>query len=168
MRFGVRDYDPEVGRWHSRDPILFAGGDTSLYGYVVNDPVNWVDPSGFVLDTALGIGFILWDIKNLVDDPCHRVDHLFALGLDLLGAAIPVATGLGAGYRTLRYSDDAAALVKLAKEAKRTGISRTEAGILLGWADEFGVAPALNHIDTNHWNGGSHIRIGPVNHIPVQ
>ncbi|MCB0411731.1 MAG: hypothetical protein KDD22_04355, partial [Bdellovibrionales bacterium] len=23
----------------SKDPILFAGGDTNLYGYVLNDPV---------------------------------------------------------------------------------------------------------------------------------
>ncbi|KHD87980.1 MAG: hypothetical protein OM95_10635, partial [Bdellovibrio sp. ArHS] len=46
VRFGARDYDPEVGRWTSKDPILFAGGDTNLYGYVANDPVNWVDPDG--------------------------------------------------------------------------------------------------------------------------
>ena len=30
----------------SKDPILFAGGDTNLYGYVFNDPVNLIDPSG--------------------------------------------------------------------------------------------------------------------------
>jgi hypothetical protein len=29
-----------------KDPILFAGGDTNLYGYVLQDPVNWIDPSG--------------------------------------------------------------------------------------------------------------------------
>lgn len=46
IRFGFRDYDPEVGRWTSKDPILFAGGDTNLYGYVQNDPVNWTDPTG--------------------------------------------------------------------------------------------------------------------------
>ena len=45
-RFGARDYDPKTGRWTAKDPILFAGGDVSLYGYVAGDPVNFVDPSG--------------------------------------------------------------------------------------------------------------------------
>ena len=44
VRFGFRDYDPDVGRWTAKDPIGFAGGDTDLYGYCLNDPVNWVDP----------------------------------------------------------------------------------------------------------------------------
>ena len=46
VRFGTRDYDPETGRWLSKDPILFGGGDTNLYGYVMNDPINFIDPSG--------------------------------------------------------------------------------------------------------------------------
>lgn len=46
VRFGARDYDPETGRWTSKDPILFYGGDTNLYGYVGSDPVNFVDPRG--------------------------------------------------------------------------------------------------------------------------
>ncbi|MBN1960884.1 MAG: hypothetical protein JW841_08050, partial [Deltaproteobacteria bacterium] len=46
VRFGARDYDPKVGRWTSKDPILFEGGDTNLYTYVRNDPVNFLDISG--------------------------------------------------------------------------------------------------------------------------
>lgn len=46
VRFGARDYDPATGRWTAKDPIFFAGGDTDLYGYVMNDPVNGVDPEG--------------------------------------------------------------------------------------------------------------------------
>ena len=42
----AREYDPETGRWTSKDPILFGGGDTNLYGYVLQDPVNFVDPDG--------------------------------------------------------------------------------------------------------------------------
>lgn len=45
-RFGARDYDPLVGRWASKDPIRFAAGDSNLYGYVMQDPINLVDPSG--------------------------------------------------------------------------------------------------------------------------
>jgi RHS repeat-associated protein len=46
VRFGYRDYDPEVGRWTAKDPIGFGGGDTDLYGYVLNDPVNYMDSVG--------------------------------------------------------------------------------------------------------------------------
>jgi RHS repeat-associated protein len=46
VRFGFRDYDPEVGRWTAKDPIGFAGGDTDVYGYVQSNPVNFVDPWG--------------------------------------------------------------------------------------------------------------------------
>jgi len=46
VRFGARDYDPSIGRWVAKDPISFLGGDTNLYGYVLNDPINMVDPGG--------------------------------------------------------------------------------------------------------------------------
>ena len=46
VRFGARDYDPHAGRWTVKDPILFAGGDSNLYGYVLSDPVNGWDPWG--------------------------------------------------------------------------------------------------------------------------
>ena len=51
IRFGFRDYDPEIGRWTARDPIGFAGGDTNLYGYVLGDPVNGIDPDWRSMET---------------------------------------------------------------------------------------------------------------------
>ncbi|MEW4366563.1 RHS repeat-associated core domain-containing protein [Aliikangiella maris] len=45
-RFGARDYDPQAGRWTSKDPIRFAGGDSNIYGYVFSDPINLIDPNG--------------------------------------------------------------------------------------------------------------------------
>jgi RHS repeat-associated protein len=33
---GVREYDALVGRWLTKDPILFNGGDSNLYGYVLS------------------------------------------------------------------------------------------------------------------------------------
>jgi hypothetical protein len=38
-------YDPEVGRFISKDPIGFIGG-LNLYGYAANNPTNKADPRG--------------------------------------------------------------------------------------------------------------------------
>jgi len=56
VRFGVRDYDPETGRWTAKDPIRFVGGDANLYGYVLNDPINWIDSEGTISPLHVGIG----------------------------------------------------------------------------------------------------------------
>ncbi len=59
VRFGARDYDPQVGRWTAKDPIDFDGGDTNLYAYVVGDPINHVDP--------YGEDWTDWDLQWLAD-----------------------------------------------------------------------------------------------------
>ena len=52
--FGAREYDPSTGRFLSKDPLLFAGGDSNLYGYVLNDPINGIDPYGLWSITISG------------------------------------------------------------------------------------------------------------------
>jgi len=69
VRFGARDYDAQTGRWTVKDPILFAGGDTNLYGYVLNDPINFLDPDGLRGDESTnGIDYFLAVLKSLNDD----------------------------------------------------------------------------------------------------
>ncbi|HEX7181284.1 MAG TPA: RHS repeat-associated core domain-containing protein [Thermoanaerobaculia bacterium] len=48
VRFGARDYEAEAGRWTAKDPIAFTGGDANLYGYVSVDPINFIDPRGWM------------------------------------------------------------------------------------------------------------------------
>jgi RHS repeat-associated protein len=43
---GNRYYDANTGRYVTKDPIGFYGGDANLYRYATNDPVNEIDPMG--------------------------------------------------------------------------------------------------------------------------
>ena len=46
MYYRARYYHSELGRFVSRDPIGYLGGNLNLFGYVSSDPVSRVDPSG--------------------------------------------------------------------------------------------------------------------------
>lgn len=46
VRFGAREYDARLGRWLSQDALGIGSDTTNLYGYVNNDPVGTVDPTG--------------------------------------------------------------------------------------------------------------------------
>jgi len=47
-----RHYDPQSGRFLTRDPLGYGGG-INLYSYTQNNPVNWMDPSGHGVMTTL-------------------------------------------------------------------------------------------------------------------
>jgi RHS repeat-associated protein len=57
-RLGARDYDAQTGRFTSKDPKGISGGNTNLYAYVKNDPVNYVDISGLAGELAEAIEVI--------------------------------------------------------------------------------------------------------------
>ncbi|NJL29178.1 MAG: RHS repeat-associated core domain-containing protein, partial [Thermoanaerobaculia bacterium] len=63
LRFGSRDYAPEIGRWTAKEPLGFAG-TLNFYAYAWNDPINVFDPdgnlawvlAGGVIGAAINIG----------------------------------------------------------------------------------------------------------------
>jgi len=57
VHFGYREYDPYTGKWTAKDPIGFDGGDSNLYGYVLGDPVNFIDPEGLKIAVSGSTGF---------------------------------------------------------------------------------------------------------------
>jgi len=55
-RFGARDYDAGTGRWTSKEPLGFAGGDTNFYAYAFSNPINLIDIDGLKVFPASFIG----------------------------------------------------------------------------------------------------------------
>jgi RHS repeat-associated protein len=45
LYYGYRYYQPQTGRWLSRDPLEENGG-VNVYGFIGNDPINQMDPLG--------------------------------------------------------------------------------------------------------------------------
>jgi RHS repeat-associated protein len=72
-RFGARDYDAETGRWTVKDPIGFLGGNTNLYGYVLDDPINLTDPYGLFPPPTAGEVEFLGNQGEIVK---RALDHL--------------------------------------------------------------------------------------------
>ena len=70
-RFGARDYDAKFGRWMSKDPISFHGGQPNFYSYVGNNPIDSVDPQGTelaacIVTAVVCVGVIGYEALNTV------------------------------------------------------------------------------------------------------
>jgi RHS repeat-associated protein len=102
VRFGVRDYDPLIGRWTARDPILFEGGQANLYVYVGNGPVMLLDPRGLSSFTDFVSGAASYGV-----DAGFALAHIGAreglLGMDAQAYALRLDSVLGAGITAGLY-----------------------------------------------------------------
>ena len=120
VHFGARDYDPVTGRWTTRDPLSFGGGDANLYGYVLQDPVNLIDLYGAFALPMLNQGFVDFTagfgdslVKALTFGYGDLAATRQALGIDGAnecsafyhsGAASGAAYGVGLDLAALAYA----------------------------------------------------------------
>ncbi|MBE0515701.1 hypothetical protein [Sulfurimonas sp.] len=77
----------------ARDSIGFDGGDTSLYGYVLNDPVHLIDPIGLAPFDWLKCWYYTHKISPYIDE-CNqamstedRLDNLLKSNKAWVGAS---------------------------------------------------------------------------------
>ena len=127
VRFGLRDYDPDVGRWTAKDPIGYAGGDNDLYGYCLDDPINGVDPEGLnplvIGGAVLGAGVNGW--RNWDDWRSGKLSGWQYLGTIGVGAGAGALSAMGGGLVTGALMSGAAgaaneAATQIIKEGKVT------------------------------------------------
>ena len=188
--YRARYYDPSRQRFLSEDPTGFGGGDANLYAYTFNSPTNFTDPTGEIVPAIAvplaqcvkGAGFDVGTSRlegMLGGRKRPRMSDLLKTALagclsdvfnpfDRLGDAARLAKEAADKIRRGPFNKHQDALIQLAKEALRKGLTQEQAETLLKWAREYDVKPALDHIDTDHWVGGPHIQIGPIDHIPVR
>jgi RHS repeat-associated protein len=116
--YGYRFYDPNTQRWPSRDPIGELGG-INLYAYVLNDPLNLIDPYGLhwtdyipdfvvapgVVNFAAGMGdnlsFGLTDMARDaldINDSVNKCAGAYSAG-EWAGTALSAATGVAGGIK---------------------------------------------------------------------
>lgn len=107
--FGARYYGASTGRFTTVDPVytwqenLVDPQRWNRYAYARNNPLRYVDPDGRAIDTIADIGFIGYDLLD-IGRSVFRGEGVSgrqfgALGADVLGAAIPFATGGGIAVR---------------------------------------------------------------------
>ncbi|QTA84138.1 RHS repeat domain-containing protein [Desulfonema magnum] len=129
VRFGYRDYDPEIGRWTAKDPILFSGGNTDLYGYCMSNPVNFIDPPGLESGSLVGNSYDSY-AKLHGYNINHHPKAEFAIPQGTLGIDLSATLGGGkamtAGYTGVIDSNLNIALIE---HAGGGGLGGAAAGV---------------------------------------
>jgi len=92
--YRARYYDASTGRFINKDPIGFRGGDTNLYRYVGNNPVNWIDPWGLVLTNEQIANILFNETRSFsgpnVNDARVNIANAIINGDEALGDNRPI------------------------------------------------------------------------------
>jgi RHS repeat-associated protein len=171
VRFGMRDYDPQAGRWTTPDPLMFAGGERNLYAYAGNSPVAQVDRvglgSGSFNNAFLGVsaGFA-----------GNQASITLSIGLQTPGIDINAAGGVDpAGFRAVAEGQvglgKASLGAKLSRDLATGGLSGSgkvcTKGASLDTADGLGTSSA-SLLDAVKRARGRRLNAGPSGRAVIE
>jgi hypothetical protein len=133
-----------VGRWLTKDPIGFAGGDTNLYRYAYNDPVNFVDMSGLSIFTD----FTNW----LTDKPDCGCGDEKPGRYKLWGLTASIGPGVGAAFLTSVLTFESQNPPNLPRTLDLARIARGRTGISAALGSAFFIDASVQFIDDLIYN----------------
>jgi hypothetical protein len=114
-------YNPKHGRWLQRDPAGYVDG-MNLYVYVRCLPTGNQDPTGLIpVDTALDLGFLLWDMATGANPA--------TIALDVAAVYVPYVPNPRAVMAGVRIINGIKREVSLVKSAKLTRVIEIDDGI---------------------------------------
>ena len=148
-------YDPNVGRWLSRDPIMEEGG-VNLYGFVGNNPLNGVDRLG--LSSDIEFAQTDWSYDSKLEAFSHKDDGECYVGRIRKGvtfdSAITVNYRSGTEVDGLLFDPNAYQAVMSHEgvhvEIFHHWVQKVIMEQLLEWRDQFTTCPTAEKTDAEH------------------
>lgn len=117
---GGRYYKPATGAFVQPDPYLpdvYDPQQLNRYGYGLNNPYRYTDPSGHYVESAIDVAFITYDLYEIDQDP--SLVNYVAFGADVASLLVPVVAGGGllvrggsGGVKALQTADRASDLAR--------------------------------------------------------
>ncbi len=107
--YNARWYDSSLGRFLSADTVIPQPGDSQAwdrFAYSLNNPVKYVDPTGYWVEIPLDIAFIAYDLYQINQEGWTLVNTV-ALVADVACAIVPIGTGGGPAVRVAMAGGDA-------------------------------------------------------------
>ena len=152
----ARYYDPEIGRFISRDPFsgyMSVPESQNMYAYAHNNPLKFVDPSGECVETVWDAANVIYDIGKISYGYLNNNQHVVSagytdLGADLFALAVP---GLPAGITKLRGITDAAKGVGNTASKSKGVIHVTKDGVALPPGAKYKIPD--NYVQNPHRSG---------------
>ncbi|OEU66811.1 MAG: hypothetical protein BA863_07080 [Desulfovibrio sp. S3730MH75] len=110
IHFGYREYAPAIGRFITPDPMGYDGGGVDIYGYCLDDPINFIDRVGLlawvpIAGGVIGAGYNAYDgYEDWKSDKISNLDYAKSIGLggvtgaiSTLGGGVVSSVAVGAG-----------------------------------------------------------------------
>ncbi len=160
--YGYRYYSASTGRWINRDPIAEDGG-INLYAFVLNRPINGVDPLGNDLFSTAAeilahhlqmmnnfqVGSKQW--MNLYSAAQRQLYPMLLRGAAVYSGPVSIVAGIFAGATTVTEAF-AVAPVATAVGVGGTVVGVGAAGFAIGYGiGTFGVAAAEYYEAQSAW-----------------